>query len=88
MTTLSQKYEDRILQLLFWQNRWPGPGITRQYMIALYLARRAWRPVYASLKADYEKIWGKKCSYSYFFHDQYHRMSWINAWQRFKAANK
>ncbi len=76
---LSQTYEDRIFELRLLYDQYQTENRSdRDHNLLSYLMRRAERPIYNRLKAEYIKIWGEKATFSYFF--PYHTTNTI--WHR------
>jgi hypothetical protein len=82
---MAKKYEDRIVHLRALFEQWHSSGRSdRDCNLLLYLMRRAWRPVYAHLRARYIKLWGPKATFSYFFPEHTHNAIWHRATDRIK----
>lgn len=60
----SKRLEDRLVYLYRLQAK---ASTDREWNLLNYLVRRARRPLYALLRAEYVRLWGKNASFSYFF---------------------
>jgi hypothetical protein len=86
---MAKRYEDELYRLRKLFNQWHNSDRSdRDCNLLLYLMRRAWRPIYAYLKARYIKLWGPKATFSYFFPEHTHNAIWHRVTDRLKGKPK
>jgi hypothetical protein len=77
---VAKAYHKRLIELFRIEAEMLARGASdRDLNLILYLMRRAYRPLYQALRVQYIAVWGKRCSFSYFFPQHAHDDVWRSA---------